>query len=155
MDKAAIIFLWSITITDYFRSQPLRNYRQNYSLSREMLEVSSTLLLCVKWWPVSLTLILTTVLFLTSMWYWKLQQVNDRTWGTMFIRKLYELARVTRYNGNRRQQSPQQLGCDVGDSIDYTMAWAMSQVRHYCVPEVTWLPILTIYINLLLIAGGM
>ena len=76
----------------------------------------------------------------------------------MFIGKLYELARVTQYNGNRRQQSPQRSGSDVGDRVTNSRLHdgrSYELVSSNGVPEVTVLPILTIYINLLLIAGGM
>ena len=76
----------------------------------------------------------------------------------MFIRKLYELARVTQYNDNHRQQSPQRLGSDVRDRVTDRQlhdGWSYALVSSNRVPEVTVLPICTIYINLLQIAGGM
>ena len=61
-------------------------------------------------------------------------------------------------SGNRRQQSPHRSGSNVGDRVpnsrlDDGRSYAL--VSNKCVPEVTAIPILTIYINLLLIAGGM
>ena len=59
-------------------------------------------------------------------------------------------------SGNRRQQSPQRLGSDVGDRVPDSRlhdGLNCAPVRSNCVPEVTVLPILPISINLLLIAG--
>ena len=69
----------------------------------------------------------------------------------MFIINLFEIAWVTQW----WPQQPQRSGGNVRDDTNSRLhdGWSCVPVSSDCIPEATVLPILTLYINLILIAG--